>query len=286
MPGTQEGAVPVINAQGEPPQSSSDLNIPQTPSESNPQQAGSSSEASPALRALDDALSRRKRIPISEATALLSRTSPQEASDALYSAMERGEYAIDAEDNLFRVEPREHIDNRIMESVGSRSVQAFQFENPDLHEYFAEAARGLQEDLANTTRAERWRAQGVNPDTGDAETRWSGVKRDTTPQIASLLDDQRLSYDDISKAVSAIIQNHGQENYAAAKRVELVLDDMLTNGWTTVLGERVAPNEAYISAKESLPGAQLRQSGGEAATSAAEEGSVGDNGPVRLRPVV
>lgn len=123
--------------------------IAQTPEESNSQQAGSSSETSPALRALDDALSSRKRIPISEATALLSRTSPQEASDALYSAMERGEYAIDAEDNLFRVHPQEHIDNR-----------------------------------------------------------------------------------------------------------------------TTVLGERVAPNEAYISAKESLPGALSRQSGGEAASSA------------------
>lgn len=256
--------------------------IAQTPEESNSQQAGSSSETSSALRALDDALSRRKRIPISEATALLSRTSPQEASDALYSAMDRGEYAIDAGDNLFRVEPREHIDNRTMESVGSRSVQAFQFENPDLHEYFVEAARGLQEDLSNTTRAERWRTQGVNPDTGDAETRWNGVKRDTTPQIASLLDDQRLSYDDISKAVSAIIEDHGQENYAAAKRVELVLDDMLTNGWTTVLGERVAPNEAYISAKEALPGALSQQSGGEAAPFTTEEGSVGDNGQVSV----
>ncbi len=75
MPGIQEDTVPVINAQGEPPQSSSDLNIAQTPPESNLQQAGSRSETSPALRALDDALSRRRRVPTSEAAALLSRTS-------------------------------------------------------------------------------------------------------------------------------------------------------------------------------------------------------------------
>ena len=66
---------PNTNVRNVPPQSSSDLNIAQTPPESNLQQAGSRSETSPALRALDDALSRRSRVPTSEAAALLSRTS-------------------------------------------------------------------------------------------------------------------------------------------------------------------------------------------------------------------
>lgn len=39
-----------------------------------------------------------------------------------------------------------------------------------------------------------------------------------------LLDDYGLSYDQIEKALDAIIHNHGQENIAAAKRVEFVLD--------------------------------------------------------------
>ena len=72
-----------------------------------------------------------------------------------------------------------------------------------------------------------------------------------------------LGYADIRKAAEAIIANHGQENYAAAKRVELVLDGMLSNGWTDAMGRRVEPNEDYIAAKGRLPGAAaLGDSGG------------------------
>lgn len=59
----------------------------------------------------------------------------------------------------------------------------------------------------------------------------------------------------IDRSLSAIIHNHGQENFAAAKRVELLLDEMLTNGYTDIHGRYVAPNERYIEAKRAIPGA-------------------------------
>lgn len=78
-------------------------------------------------------------------------------------------------------------------------------------------------------------------------------------RIARLLDDEGVRYDDIDRSLSAIIHNHGQENFAAAKRVELLLDDMLTNGYTDIHGQRIAPNEAYIAAKKAIPGADMSE---------------------------
>lgn len=42
---------------------------------------------------------------------------------------------------------------------------------------------------------------------------------------------------------------------AAAKRVELILDDMLSHGYTTMTGEQVGPNSGYLTAKQSILGA-------------------------------
>lgn len=78
-------------------------------------------------------------------------------------------------------------------------------------------------------------------------------------RIARLLDDEGVRYDDIDRSLSAIIHNHVQENFAAAKRVELLLDDMLTNGYTDIHGQRIAPNEAYIAAKKAIPGADMSE---------------------------
>lgn len=175
------------------------------------------------------------------------------ASDALSELMDSGEVGIDAMNQIYRVDPKLHIDNRTTADVGSRKVNAFQFDNPSLHEYFVDAARGLLEDLGNSTKGERFY-------TDDGVT---GVKRSTTPEIAGLLDDSGLSYADIRKAAEAIIADQGQENYAAAKRVELVLDDMLTNGWTDATGQEIAPNSDYISEKGRLPGAVTVKDAGE-----------------------
>ena len=177
------------------------------------------------------------------------------AASALSGMMQRGEVSVDAAGKFYARDLNSHIDNRDMGTVGNRSVNAFQFDNPALHEYYVGAAQDLLADLADSVPADRFPVERMNPDTGMVETVWTGNKRYTTDQIASLLDDQKLTYNDIQKAAQAIIENHGQDNYAAAKRVELVLDDMLTNGWRDVTGRQHGPDQAYISAKSSIPGA-------------------------------
>ncbi len=133
---------------------------------------------------------------------------------------------------------------------------AFQFDHPRLHPYFVEAAQAMRQQLSDSQRGERFPVRdpsGYLPST----VGWTGVNRRTSDSIAYLLDSGRFSYESIGKALDDIIHNNGQENYAAAKRVELVLDDMLTNGYADVDSRPHGPNEAYIAEKSKIPGAEV-----------------------------
>lgn len=178
------------------------------------------------------------------------------SQETLGEMFQSGEVGVDAGNNLFLRDPEDHIDQRSMGYVGSRNVNAFQFDNPALHSFFADAAQELINDVVNTTPGERWSYEAMAPD-GTHYTQWNGTKRATTAQIAELLDDQHMSYDQIVDAAQKIINDQGQENKAAAKRVELILDDMLTNGWRDMTGYYHEPNQDYIRMKREIPGAYI-----------------------------
>lgn len=147
--------------------------------------------------------------------------------------------------------PENHIDNRTTEDVGNRSVKAFQFDYPQLHPYYVQAAQALMEDA-------NW----------SLETQSNQKGRGTVARYSEALEratDLGLSRQEIIQVCQDIIADRGQENYAAAKKVELILDQMLSEGYTPneALGnpdQRVGPNEAYLQAKEAIPGAVTRDS--------------------------
>ena len=60
-------------------------------------------------------------------------------------------------------------------------------------------------------------------------------------------------------AAQRIVHDQGQENTAAAKRVELILDGMLSYGWRSMDGESVGPNQAYLTARDAISGAETDQ---------------------------
>ena len=167
-----------------------------------------------------------------------------------------GTLAVDAKENIYRVNEDQHIDRRDSASVGERSVNAFQFDHPELHGYYADAAAVLQEEMSFAQKGGEL-IRRTSREAGDDE--YIRTKRGVSERIARLLDDEGVRYDDIDRSLSAIIHNHGQENFAAAKRVELLLDDMLTNGYTDIHGQHIAPNEAYIAAKKAIPGADMSE---------------------------
>ena len=173
--------------------------------------------------------------------------------EELARALDTGEYAADAKGMLYQVKPEEHIDQRASYQVGSRKMKAFQFDHPELHPYYAEAAGELLYELDSAQPGgEVIELPGNEP---PFESRYIRTSRVATDRIAYLLDDQRLSYADIEKALHAIVEDKGQENFAAAKRVELLLDNMLTNGYRAIYGETIPPNGEYIRLKQEIPGA-------------------------------
>ena len=143
-----------------------------------------------------------------------------------------------------------HIDNRTWEDVGDRKVKAFQFLFPEMKEYYTPLAQELLGDLDNTIEGERIKIGSYDMNNEE----WVGVSRYTSEAIATIKDSTNATYDDIRNALHRLINDEGEENIALAKRIELVFDDMLTNGYTTFDGAEIEANEEYITKKEALIG--------------------------------
>lgn len=137
--------------------------------------------------------------------------------------------------------PDNHIDNRSFADAANRRTKAFQFDYPELHDYFVEAAQSLMDDVQAAQDADyiqRYKKGG---------TAYHGP--------INRLIDSGMTKPRIIQCLTDIINNNGAENYADAKRVEIVLNDMLSNGWLDMARKSHAANADYISAKDGIVGA-------------------------------
>lgn len=177
-------------------------------------------------------------------------TMTEAQQDAIFRANEEGTVGMDATGKVFQIDPEQHIDRRRMETVGGRDVNAFQFDHPELHRYYQEAANALIADADLSLQQPMSRRY-------DRTMEGNAVQQaaQTSPHLRQAMDKTGLSRDAIIDAAQRIITDQGQENVAAAKRVELILDDMLSHGYTTMTGEQVGPNSGYLTAKQSILGA-------------------------------
>lgn len=173
-----------------------------------------------------------------------------EQQNAIYQANEAGTVGMDATGKVFQIDPEQHIDRRRMETVGGRDMNAFQFDHPELHRYYQEAANALIAD-ADLSLQQPMSRRYERTMEGNAVQQAA----QTSPHLRQAMDETGLTRDSIIDAAKRIVTDHGQENVAAAKRVELILDDMLSNGYTTMTGEQVGPNSQYLAAKQSIVGA-------------------------------
>lgn len=149
-----------------------------------------------------------------------------------------------------------HIDNRTNENVAAQGVKAFQYDHPELHGHFVQAAQALA-DLVQS-------AQTVDTSVRNRKTtsKYYENKRNRYANVVRALTDLGLTKPRILQCCQDIINNNGAENYADAKRVELALNDMLTNGYTALNGELVGPNADYIAAKDAINGAKTKPASG------------------------
>lgn len=119
--------------------------------------------------------------------------------------------------------------------IANRKVKAYMFENPEVKTLY----QGTAEYILNYEFV---------PNEQYART---------TDIMKQLKADTGLTPAQIKDALERLINNHGQENAAAAKRIELVIDDMLTNGFDTVDDMHIEPNEGYIEMKSIIEGRDI-----------------------------
>lgn len=150
------------------------------------------------------------------------------------------------------------ISQRTWQDASNRKVNAFQYDHPELRPYYQSAARALLSDLSGAVRGERFPTY----DQDGYVTGYTGVKRSVSEPIEQALDNANLSYAQIQKAAEDLIADNGQENYAAAKKLELILDQMLSEGYTDAEGRFIEPDEAYIALRDGQPvsGSEYRMS--------------------------
>lgn len=134
---------------------------------------------------------------------------------------------------------------RTKEDISNRKTNAYQYDNPEVKPYFKDAALDLRDALENyTTKGERW----MRPD-----GTWDGTKFSSTPEITKLKDQYNMSYKDLDKGIDGIIKDKGAENNAASKKVELVIDDMLRNGYKSIDPNTSNPNQNYLDTLAGRP---------------------------------
>ena len=138
-------------------------------------------------------------------------------------------------------------DGRDIEDVGKRSIKAYMYENPEVKPFFQAEAEYMLNDLKNSVKGQKHFNDQLYYDSS-GEQGWYGTKRQTSDEIAYLLDNFKYSYADIEKGLKAIIEDHGAENNAISKRIEFMIDERLREGYEDMMyGDSVPPNEEYIN---------------------------------------
>lgn len=141
-----------------------------------------------------------------------------------------------------------HIDRRDSADVGSRRMNAFQYDHPEMRQFYRQAAEDLAADA------------GISMDQGQQVRKvrtMDGWKRERSTQASAAVKaamDMGLTRADIIRGAEDIVEDSGKENNANAKRVEIVLDDMLSNGYSTMFGKSEGANADYIAAKDAIGG--------------------------------
>lgn len=134
------------------------------------------------------------------------------------------------------------VQERDIQEVGNRKVKAYQYEHPEVRPYFQVEADNMLGELSRRIEGERYPITGEDGYTVE----WTGISRSIPEDIAYLKDNYGYSYEQIEKGLKAIIEDNGAENNAVSKRLEILIDERLTNGYVDFLeGYPIPPNQEY-----------------------------------------
>ncbi len=184
--------------------------------------------------------------PISEAEAnALQEESLASLGDADAPPETDAPYYGESED----MAPDDPFEDRDIKEVGNRKVKAYMYENPEVKPFFQDEAKIMLGELERTIKGEKIYTEGdFGGYGGDSYYRWTGTKRQTSDDIAYLLDEHGYTYAEIEKGLNAIIEDDGKENNAVSKRIEFLLNDRLLKGYQDdTYGLQIPPNQDYVN---------------------------------------
>ena len=156
--------------------------------------------------------------------------------------------AFEAMSNYESDEVESPLKNRDMDSIGKQTkVNAYQYDNPKVKPYFQEMAQQMGEDLAYISSSDNRSTQ-----------KGGGTKLSATTKAMDILhNEQGYSYNQIAQGLQNIIDDKGSENNAISKKIELVIDEQLRNGYNNAFGKYVEPNQEYINTIQGNKDVQL-----------------------------
>ena len=129
------------------------------------------------------------------------------------------------------------LEQRTVRDVGNKKVNSYQFDNPEIKPYYQTYSNYIlnNEFVPNAQFGK------------------------TTEVMNKLKSDTGMTPKEIKTGLDKIIKDNGLENSADAKRVEIVLDDMLSKGFTDIKGESLPADIDYLKLKSTIEGKQYSQ---------------------------
>ncbi len=185
-------------------------------------------------------------------------------------------------------EKKNPFNQRDIKTVGKKhKLNAVMFDNPDLKHFFQDEAYYMLSELDSGTKGARvFDKELANKSTLKQFERHHGlksIKRNMPPEIEYLRDECNYTYDQIRKGLNDIIEDSGAENNAVSKKLEILINKRLTEGYTSfTTGEVIEPNKNYIYAINKMTSYSEDPSFDEAVIRALESDGV-DLGDVPIR---
>lgn len=148
-----------------------------------------------------------------------------------------------------------HIDQRTTDSVKGVDMDLFSSESERIQIGFAEAAKILLADLNNTIRGDKTFVSD-----GGADQVVLGQKRMTSALLEEIKDQTGWTWERIGKSLRAFVlageTGDLVKNTVTNRTMELYLNEMLTEGYTTLDGVKLTPWGEYVEFVQGLEGAK------------------------------
>ena len=148
-----------------------------------------------------------------------------------------------------------HIDQRTTDSVKGVDMDLFSSEGEQIQVGFAEAAKIMLADLNNTIRGDKTFISD-----GGADQTVLGQKRMTSALLEEIKDQTGWTWERIGKSLRAFVlageTGDLVKNTVTNRTMELYLNEMLTEGYTTLEGVKLTPWDEYVDFVQGLEGAK------------------------------